>query len=48
MASFGYLNGTDWIHHCSASLVTNTHLLTAAHCLKDAKGNKHTQFREAY
>ena len=32
MASIGLYNGEDWLHTCVGSLITNTHILTAAHC----------------
>jgi secreted trypsin-like serine protease len=38
MASYGFKksNGT-WSHECGASLITATHLVTAAHCAQAAK-----------
>ena len=34
MASIGYLNGQDkWKHQCGATLISDHHFLTAAHCV---------------
>ena len=33
MASVGYYIGSKWQHQCGATLITNRHFLTAAHCV---------------
>jgi secreted trypsin-like serine protease len=35
MASFGlYDENDDWVHLCGATLITDKHFLTAAHCVQ--------------
>ena len=34
MGSLGYWSEEEWIHQCGTTLISNTHFMTAAHCVK--------------
>ena len=34
MATLGYWNNKTWVHQCGATLISNHHAMTAAHCLE--------------
>ena len=38
MASLGYWSDGVWSHQCGATLISQTHFITAAHCVRDGKG----------
>jgi V8-like Glu-specific endopeptidase len=38
MASYGFLNKENqWQHRCGATLITELHFITAAHCLEEGE-----------
>jgi len=38
MASLGYWSDGKWSHQCGATLISQTHFITAAHCIWSNQG----------
>ena len=38
MGSLGYWSDGEWSHQCGTTLVSQTHFITAAHCVRDERG----------